>query len=382
MTTLQNSAPAPKQPPIHTFPTLPKRLHSLTPLRFVAAIAVVLVHVGFQFANAPALTIAAGYGYAGVSFFYLLSGFVLTWSATGQQSAPRFWWLRFSRIWPLQFGLMLVAFTVLAEQERIPGPFGKATEVMLLQAWVPHRNVYFGGNGVSWSLSCEMFFYLVFPLVIGIVGTLRARGVAIATCTTLAVMAATPIAVSGHVADRTFSWLFFIFPPYRFGEFLIGMLLARAVVLGLRIRRPRLAWVGALGGLTLLVLAATRVTVHTGSLLPRPMVDLLSLPFFALLLLGSTSIELGPGRTVLNRSLPVRLGEWSFALYLVHKPMFLLTRQWGWWGNSGGLDGLMWLLAFLASATLVAAAVHHAIEKPIERNLRKLPVGRRRDLAC
>ena len=52
---------------------------------------------------------AFSYGYTGVSFFFLLSGFVLTWSCAGQP-AQRFWWNRFARIWPLMALMMLTDY--------------------------------------------------------------------------------------------------------------------------------------------------------------------------------------------------------------------------------------------------------------------------------
>ena len=63
------------------------RLPSLTGLRIFGSVAVVLCHVGNGFASAPSLTVAAAYGYAGVSFFFMLSGFVLTWSDTASPRA-------------------------------------------------------------------------------------------------------------------------------------------------------------------------------------------------------------------------------------------------------------------------------------------------------
>jgi hypothetical protein len=60
------------------------RLPSLTGLRIFGSLAVVLCHVGNGFANARSLTVAEAYGYAGVSFFFMLSGFVLAWSDTPQ----------------------------------------------------------------------------------------------------------------------------------------------------------------------------------------------------------------------------------------------------------------------------------------------------------
>jgi peptidoglycan/LPS O-acetylase OafA/YrhL len=354
----------------------PPRLGTLTGLRFFGALAVVLCHLGAQFTNAASLTVLTGYGYLGVSFFFMLSGFVLTWSANGVPAPRQFLWARFARVWPLQFLLTLVAFTVLAAQEQLPGTLGHVAEALLLQAWSPQQGVYFGGNGVSWSLSCEMFFYLLFPFVIGPLRRLRCRGLVITASVTLAIMAVAPLLASAMGTSESLSyWLFYIFPPYRFGEFLLGMVLARAVHLGFRVARPVLAALGAALGVGIVLWLLTAFTVRTGATVARPFVALLALPLFGVLLLAGTTSDLAGHRTGLNWWLPLRLGEWSFALYLVHKPLFLLTTDWGWWTNSGGLDGAAMFTAYLALAVLLAAVLHYGTERPIERYLRRaLPV--------
>lgn len=94
----------------------------------------------------------------------------------------------------------------------------------------------------------------------------------------------------------------------RFAEFLLGILLARAVGLGLRLRRPALAGSLSITGLALLVAALTWLNLRQRRAAVAPVAALVA-------------------RWVL-------LGEWSFALHLVHKPLFLLTQSWGWRGNS------------------------------------------------
>ena len=352
----------------NTVPTgRPARLNTLTGLRFFAAIAVVLCHVSGAFTHSTPLTVLSSYGYIGVSFFFMLSGFVLTWSSR-RGNARRFLWMRFSRVWPLQFLLTLVAFTVLAANEVLPGPVGHTAEILLLQAWSPQANVYFGGNGVSWSLSCEMFFYLLFPLVAPLLDRLRGRGLTITATATLTAMIAAPlIATAAHASPDLRYWLFFIFPPYRFGEFLLGMILARAIQLGFRLPKPGTTAAGAVLALAAVLLVFTTATVHTGTPIDRPFVALAVLPSFAILLLAGASWDLARQPTWLNRPVPVRLGEWSFALYLVHKPLFLLTISWHWWTT-----GLVPLLAFGTLAVALAAILHHTVEKPIERYLRGL----------
>jgi peptidoglycan/LPS O-acetylase OafA/YrhL len=76
---------------------------------------------------------------------------------------------------------MLFAYTVIAWREAIPGPAGHVADLLLLQAWFPEPSIYAGGNGVTWSLSDEMFFYLLFPLAMVLLKRLRGRGLAVTT---------------------------------------------------------------------------------------------------------------------------------------------------------------------------------------------------------
>jgi peptidoglycan/LPS O-acetylase OafA/YrhL len=373
--------PSGRQPP-PAGPRKPSRsrLPSLTGLRIFGSVAVVLCHVGNGFANAPSLKVAEAYGYVGVSFFFMLSGFVLAWSDT-PQTARRFWWLRLARIWPLQFLLMVFAYTAIAGTVRTPGPLGRLAELFLLQAWFPGNSTYAGGNGVTWSLSVEMFFYLVFPLAIVLLRRLRGRGLAVTAAVTLGLMAILPLIVALAGVDpysNLYYWLFFVFPPYRFGEFLLGMVLARAMVLGLRIPAPARTALVAVAGVAGLTWTMTSFTVRTGIPFVRPLAALLAIPFFAALLCASATRDTQPGSWWLGSAPLRRLGDWSFALYLVHVPAMAFTTRFGWWYNYGGLQGAAYLLAFLALVLALSAALHYLVEKPVERRLRRLPVGQPR----
>jgi peptidoglycan/LPS O-acetylase OafA/YrhL len=376
-----NPSPAPA-PPAPAAPGVAAdlsraRLGSLTGMRFFAALPVVLIHVGGGFVRAPWINTANGFGYIGVSFFFLLSGFVLTWSCAAQP-ARRFWWLRVARVWPAQLLMAVVAMTLLARQEAIPGPIGKGAEILLLQAWSTNQQVYYGGNGVSWSLSAEMFFYLLFPLAVIPLKRLGGRGLAITAAATLAVLAAAPlIASANHMPGYLYSWAFFVFPPYRFGEFLLGMILARAMMRGMRLPAPALLALAATLGLAGEIWGMTWATMG-GYAFQRPFVALMVLPMFALLLAAGVTVDLRERRWWLNSWPLLRLGEWSFALYLVHKPTYLLTSRWHWWDNTGGLSALLAFVEFIALAVTVAAALHYLVEKPVAKRLRGVPVGRSR----
>ena len=352
-----------------------KRLDSLTSLRYFAALAVVLCHVNPYFLSNLWQRDTISYGYVGVSFFYLLSGFVLTWSCA-EQPATRFWWRRFARIWPLMAVMMTVAYTALWNRELHPGSAGGwLAQVFLLQAWDPNTSVRTGGDGPAWSLSCEMFFYAAFPLLIRWVGRLRARGVALAAAATVAAMIIAPLVT--HVNAAEYYWLFYYLPGYRICEFIIGMLLARAVRLGLRIRYPSLGYLVALAGLALWAWGIADATVRDhGTNVGRPWVALLALPSLALLVLARASADLDGRARLLGRRLPVLLGTWSFALYLVHDVLSFLVSEHGWLSAHGKPGGVGDLVAFIACATALAALAHYAIERPAERWLRAHRPGR------
>jgi len=124
-------------------------------------------------------------GYVGVSFFFVLSGFILVYTCQGRSVNPvKFWRTRFARIYPAYiFSLLLMApwFFYAATKLKFPlfawatGHLKSATilVVALLQAWVPGNALAW--NSVCWSLSVESFFYLLFPLLLFVFAR-RSRG--------------------------------------------------------------------------------------------------------------------------------------------------------------------------------------------------------------
>jgi peptidoglycan/LPS O-acetylase OafA/YrhL len=345
-------------------------LDSLTSLRYLAAAAVVITHVNPYFIGSPWLKANMAYWYVGVSFFYLLSGFVLTWSCA-RQPPGRFWWNRFARIWPMQAVMMIAAYVLLWDLVRHPPTMlGWLLQPFLLQAWDPDPAVFAAGNGPTWSLSCEAFFYLMFPLLLRVVRRLRGRDIAVVACAVVAIAAIAPALAQPHLSALGFDWAFFYLPGYRIGEFIIGMLLARAVALGYHFPRPSvgylIGWLGLIGWSAV----AARYYVGNGHELARPYATLLALPFFSLLVLSAASADLVGSARLLRARFAVRLGEWSFALYLVHSVLFAEVERHAWLHNQGGTTGFGFLLVFMAAATLIAAGAHYVIEKPAERWLR------------
>lgn len=353
------------------------RLNSLTSLRYLAAAAVIVTHVNPFFLTSHVQRAATAYWYIGVAFFFMLSGFVLTWSCS-RQRAQTFWWNRFSRVWPLQMTMMIAVYALLWRGVSHPSSaVGWILQPLLLQAWDPNGNVHSGGNGVTWSLSCEFFFYAMFPLLIAVIRHLRARGLLLTAAGVLAAQALVPAVVGQHVSAATYGWLFFYFPAYQIGEFILGMLLARAVMLGLRFRRPPLGYLAGWGWFAAWVAVSAGYTLsHHGAGIPRPFATLLVMPAFALLLVAGASADLAGRARLMSSWLPVKLGEWSFALYLVPAVVAKYTIFAGWPSRHSGAG---YMLAYIALCTMAAAVAHYALEKPAERWLRAgMPGSRRR----
>src|SRR5688500_5224874 len=124
------------------------RIEALDVLRLFAALAVVLFHYAFRGAAAddltrvslPALAPVAKYGYLGVDFFFIISGFVIAWSAEGRT------WFQFSvaraaRIYPAFVFCMTATFAAILF-------FGRPRFETSLSQWAANLLVFSPAVGV------------------------------------------------------------------------------------------------------------------------------------------------------------------------------------------------------------------------------------------
>jgi len=105
-----------------------------------------------------------GQGATGVDFFFVLSGFVLTWSARPGTQARTVWRRRAAKVVPNHVVTWVIAVGgMIFLDPRGVSAVSSVVGLFLLQAWVPAQSVYYAGNTPAWSLSCEMAFYFAFP---------------------------------------------------------------------------------------------------------------------------------------------------------------------------------------------------------------------------
>ena len=318
-----------------SLPATTRRLDALTGLRFYAALLVFAFHLSlsrFFVGDAPIVEplqlILKNGGWFGVTFFFILSGFVLMWSARSGDTPGRFIWRRIAKIVPNHVVTFVAALVI--------GGLGAATageaisNFFLMHAWVPADTAFFSINHPSWSLSAELFFYLGFPFVLPLVNRIPRNklvliGAALITLITIAPILAgllpqgaafgpTHLQSPLHGASIPQIWAVYALPPVRFLEFALGMLAARAVTEKVLPHIP----------LTPAILV-TVLGYAVSLFLPLPWQMDAAYVVPVLILVVAAAQEDAPPRTLVS-PLALRLGELSFAFYMVHDIVLTVTR--------------------------------------------------------
>lgn len=308
-------------------PSPPRRIEQLTPLRFMAALAVLSSHM-WPLAEEPnpVQPLAKSLfheGFAGVSFFFMLSGFILSHTyqsklATGLISRGKYLALRLARIAPLHW-LVALAFVGLAGRGAAEG--GKvALNLALLHSWVPDSGWYFSVVGPSWSLSDEVFFYTCFAFLAFLTPRVLVQFAAVLLLADAAMVST--LVASGHGAvwvagvPTLTHWLTYVFPVTRLADFVVGMVIYHLPV---RMVTPARATVDE--ALSLALMLAAVVLFPALGVADAWRMQLAYLPMMALVIRtfarggGALSRMLAGNRTL------VLLGDASFALYLIHLPI-------------------------------------------------------------
>ncbi len=172
-------------------------------------------------------------GAGGVTFFFILSGVALTWSRHPHDTKPKFYRRRVARIFPDYLVAWLLTIPVVIHEGSHFDRHAIVLSFFLPQSSWPSTFVIQAWNGVAWTLSCEAFFYLLFPFIVGRFASLR-RPLALVPflCLPTRVLGVIGTARYQHgPPPQTVVWLQTYFPPVRLGEFLVG------IALGIELQR-------------------------------------------------------------------------------------------------------------------------------------------------
>ncbi|MBA9007739.1 acyltransferase family protein [Thermomonospora cellulosilytica] len=345
-------------------------------MRFIAGLLVFLTHAligsalfasNFQM-EYMGLIIQGGW--AALVYFFVLSGFVMTWARRPSDTAGTFWRRRAFRVFPNYLVTLVAYIAVLGLVLHIPIQ-GRTVLVHLLalQSFVPDLENRIAFNPPAWSLSAELFFYLCFPVLIRLVDRIRPErlwawaGGVVAACFVTPLLAPVLLPPSKPIEGLGWPelemWVIQQFPPIRMLEFVLGMILAKIVMSGRRIPLN----FGAAVGIFVAVYAVS-------PLIPERlnMAAIHVVPIGLIILTAASRDSRGRSPGWLGSRLMVKLGDLSFAFYIWHYMIVVHARQWlgtpEGWSTPVGFA----VLGLLFAATLAAAWLQFTlIENPMYR---------------
>ena len=378
-----------------TAPAPKAQLLELTSMRFFAAMAVLLGHFQAYLGMSPDVTkwFTGGYG---VSFFFVLSGFILAYvywehfeGGVTRPAYRQYAVARFARIYPAYvLGLLLITFLFDFINWKWPGAFGYPPNpvtswlmnLFALQTFSLSYATQQVWNGPSWSISTEFGFYILCPFILAIAAShLRSLGRLAALLAVTVVFAAAMQALAlvlvfkyglsqpfvvDVVASRNIFW--------RFPEFLTGVLAARMLYGG------HLPWLANAAARNVL-LAASLATIAFINAAPWPTehVDVVvmrqfrlnvayMLPFAALVL----ALAAGPtfASPLLKRPTWVFLGEISYGIYIYH---WVPRTAFDFYLNHGVVPPPWLVTGVIAGTIMFSAASYLWYERPLRVFLRK-----------
>jgi peptidoglycan/LPS O-acetylase OafA/YrhL len=346
-------------------------LKPLTSLRFLFALMVFVSHLDFL-RRSDYDWLRTAYqnilieGYIGVSFFFILSGFILTHVYRAQidgskKGNKKFFIARLARVYPLHFATFLIAIPLMFWGQEIDGKgmLLAASNATLTQSYLPIKVLYFSFNGPSWSVSCEVFFYLCFPFLLRFFDKIGQLKYYLAAALILTII------ILPHFIDTQWHHgLFYINPLFRTVDFILGIVLYDLYV--------HLNSKKALVNFTRLELLSIGVFMLFFSLRNRVSETALYSVFYWIPMMGMILIfafQKGKVSEILSHKYAIWLGEISFGFYMLHH---LVLRYF-----SLGNGKLEWvtndyvIIGILLSVSIIGAGISHRyFEVPLNRMIR------------
>lgn len=157
-----------------------------------------------------------------VCFFFVLSGFVLSYGY-GKRLATMpykdFLVARMVKLYPLHWALLPIGVWI-GRDFFYETCYYLPANILLLQSWIPNRDSYFSGNGISWFLSTTLFLYVIFPFIWKLCSRMAIRWNLLLYATLIAVRCCFESLVHG---DAKIDYLY-ISPVTRWMDFTVGVI--------------------------------------------------------------------------------------------------------------------------------------------------------------
>jgi len=359
-----------------------ERLIGIELLRFAAAFGVLLWHyqnfiadsVQGEFARntQPFYWLLAplyDYGNAGVELFWCISGFIFTWKYVnpihrGTVSFGRFFWLRFSRLYPLHFATLLLTAALNGYYFTRHGsyyiyPINDLRHFLLQLGFASQWGFQTGNsfNGPIWSVSVEILVYFLF------FGVSRIRRGTLITDIGMAILAS---AIYGMLR-RHMGLKLEVFGAITF--FYIGAATFRLQDLALALAPDRRRWI--VPGLAAIV--AVCCGLVGANVLKIAGASLVMFPAAILLAQFAVRPRTERGATAIGF-----VGNLTYASYLIHFPLqiaMILVLEAAGIAPADLFYGPWLLLSYLTVVLVLSVPVFHGFERPAQSWLRSLSRG-------
>jgi peptidoglycan/LPS O-acetylase OafA/YrhL len=304
-------------------------------------------------------------GFVGVGFFFALSGFILSYSyekkiLNNSISYKDFLVARIARIYPLHIITMLMAAPLMLSDflhSKVLWLLKLLANLFLVQSFVSYEHVYSSFNMVSWSLSDEMFFYALFPLLLYFVNKNKKNIYVL-----VSLLIVVPIIVF-FLGDHRPWYNFYINPVIRVSDFILGILLYK---LSTQIKIVSLVKASLL---EIIAVALLIIFFSINSYIPQ--VYRYScfywLPVSAIIFIFSYSK--GWLSKALSGKFLVLLGEISFAFYLLHDLVLRGVKMAS--KHFYEIDSFILILVSLLITTVLSYFFHKKVELPMNSYIKK-----------
>ena len=293
---------------------------TLQSLRFVFIILVVLSHYigpSFDFG-----------GECGVSFFFILSGFVLSIAYSEKISKESFCTKFFFKkqlikIYPLHIITFIIMFVLDIRLDKYCDPVAVIANLLLLQSWVPANSFYFVANSPSWFLCDILFFYLVFSSLNKHILRADKRKLLYISIIVLLLYICLMAVLPSHLVNP----ILYANPLTRLLDFIIGIILFKLYIsdkgIALKdklVKKSSFVVSSMEFSLILLIVVTAIVYPHLQPRVRTVSIFWLSIPltifFFAL-----SDQSKGVVSRFLQGKTMLWLGNISFCLYIIHAPV-------------------------------------------------------------
>jgi peptidoglycan/LPS O-acetylase OafA/YrhL len=340
----------------------PTYLAALTFPRFALAMLVVVFHFGLHlpFFSENSLAELFTYGAIAVSFFFFLSGFVLSYNYNTREKLNGFFGKRLARLYPIY---LLTFLVVVATKWLLGLPVGEtwvgALHLLGLQAWVPGYSLEY--NFPSWSISVEFFFYAMFPVLFWLLSKLKWKTF-VAVCSGIVVLGWVQHILTLELIydpNRFFlDQLILYFPLFHFSTFVAGFLCGRFVerlrLLGINDMWFSIAAAVGIGAFVVLLSFDNpfRAYGHNGG-----MILIFALICFGLALDQRFFTPLFGSKSLLF------LGDISYGIYMWQFPVFLWVSHFFQTDKLSGVEFTVYVFLLIS----IAAISFYFIEKPLRK---------------